>query len=176
MTEEKTLKNEGTKVYEVGYLLLPTIEESKVQDESLKIRDIIENNKGQFLSEGNAELKTLTYPMTKAISGKKQKFDEAYFGWVKFESNSDTIESIKKELDKVNNILRFILITTVKENIMIPSKVKPGKFSFDKKEKLIEKEGLDSKEIEEPKKIKVDKEVKAEKKVLDETIDDLVIE
>ncbi len=179
MTEEKTLKNEGTKVYEVGYLLLPNIEESKVPEESSKIRDIIENNKGLFLSEGAAELKTLTYPMTKAISGKKQKFDDGYFGWIKFEGNSEMITSVKNELDKFDNILRYLLIITVKENTVMPSK--PGKFSFDKKnESGDKKEKGDKKEVKE---VKEDKEVKEKKevkegdgKVLDETIDELVIE
>ena len=179
MTEENTLKNEGTKVYEVGYLLLPNIEESKVREESLKIRDIIENNKGLFLSEGSAEMKALTYPMAKAISGRKQKFEEAYFGWIKFEGNSDMVTSVKTELDKYENILRFILITTVKENTIMPSK--SGKFSFDKKEKDDNKEEeKDIKKDEEKevvKEVKEDKKVKeADEKALDDTIDELVIE
>ena len=168
MTEEKTLKNEGFKVYEVGYLLLPSVEETKVQEETAKIRDIIENNKGQFLSEGTPELKTLTYPMTKLISGKKQKFANAYFSWIKFEGGSETAKSVKDEIEKFDNILRFILVTTVRENIIMPTK--SGKFSFDKKEK---KEKLEEKKnIKENK----EKEEKIDKKELDETIDDLVIE
>ena len=155
--------------------MLPNIEESKVQDESSKIRDIIENNKGLFLSEGTAELKALTYPMTKAISGKKQKFDDGYFGWIKFEGNSEMITSVKDELDKFENILRYLLIITVKENTMMPSKL--GKFSFDKKNESGDKKKDDKKEDKGAKDTKEDKKVKkVDEKVLDETIDELVIE
>ena len=40
------------------------------------------------------------------------------------------INSVKEELDKLDNILRFILISTVKETTIMPTK--SGKFSFDK--------------------------------------------
>ena len=183
MIGENNLKNEGLKVYEVGYLLLPVIEDSKIQEESLVIRDIIEKNEGQFLSEGSAEMISLTYPMSKLISGRKQKFDNAYFGWIKFEGSIDSLDKIKESLDKIDNILRYILISTVKENIITP--VKTGKFSFTKKEvpsKDIEKvDNKDEKNIkkgkikkEEDKKTKEEKEI--DKKELDDTIDELVIE
>ena len=162
--EENTLKGEGMKVYEVGYLLLPGIEESKVQEESSKIRDIIEKNNGMFLSEGAAEMRTLTYPMSKAISGKKQKFNNAYFGWIKFEGNAETAVAVKNDLDKFDNILRYILIITVKENAVMPGK--SGKFSFDKKK--TEKEVKEEKEEKEESGI--------DEKKLDESIDELVIE
>ncbi len=188
MTEKNT-KNEGKKVYEVGYLLLSNIEESKVVDESNKVRDIIEKNGGIFLSEGTPEMKALTYPMTKEIAGKKQKFDNAYFGWIKFEGTSDMITKIKEELDNFENILRFLLIITIKEDFKPISattkKKKPAKFSFggseDKKddtEEVKEGEGdKESKETEEPKQEEKDELTDEEKKKkLDDTIDNLVIE
>jgi len=171
---EKTTKNEGKKVYEVGYLLLSNIEESKVLDEAGKIRDIISKNEGKFVSEGAPEMKNLTYPMIKEISGKKQKFDNAYFGWIKFEGNSEMITLIKKDLDKLETILRFLLIITTKEDFKPASsktkKRKPAKFSFgsSEKKKKEDKDASGEKEAEENKEDK--------KKKLDETIDDLVIE
>jgi len=205
MTEENTLKNDVLKVYEVGYLLLSNIEDTKTQEESLKIRDIIEKNKGQFLSEGTPKMTNLTYPMVKSILGKKQKFDNAYFGWIKFESNS--INEVKKSLDSMEKILRYLVIITTKDSIITSSSnnVKKGKFSFEeekqekseelekqeKQEKSEEKEKssklLDDNqndEVEEGVKDedkvdaeqKADKEKKESSKKLDETIDDLVIE
>ena len=179
MTEENTLKNDVLKVYEVGYLLLSNIEDTKTQEESLKIRDIIEKNKGQFLSEGTPKMTNLTYPMVKSILGKKQKFDNAYFGWIKFEGTSDFVKEIKISLDKFDNILRYILITTVKENVIVPAK--SGKFSFNKKtEEVVEDKSKDNDKDskdnskDDSKVKKGEKEI--DKKVLDSTIDELVIE
>ncbi|MBU4480400.1 30S ribosomal protein S6 [Patescibacteria group bacterium] len=162
MTKDTDINATG-KVYEIGYLLLPVIAEENVSLEVSKIKDIIEKNKGMFFSEGIPEMRGLTYPMTKAISGKNQKFDSAYFGWVKFEADSDVINLIKNELEKIGNILRFLIIKTVKENTIVANS-KVGKFSFDKKEGKPKKE----KKVEEINKV--------DEKELDETIDELVIE
>jgi ribosomal protein S6 len=164
INEDSTQKNEVSKVYEIGYLLLPTLNEDGVLVEVSKIKDILEKNKGMFLSEGVSEMRNLTYAMTKPISGKNQKFETAYFGWIKFEADSDSLVEIKEELDRLENLLRYLLIKTVKEDTFVATnnnkKSKPAKFSFDKKEK------------EE----KPEEEVKEDKKELDETIDELVIE
>jgi len=167
INEDSTQKNEVSKVYEIGYLLLPILNEDGILVEVSKIKDILEKNKGMFLSEGLPEMKTLNYSMTKTISGKNQKFETAYFGWIKFEADSDSLVEIKEELDKQENVLRYLLIKTVKEDTFVATnnnkKSKPAKFSFDKKEKEEKKE-----EIEET--------TQEDKKELDETIDELVIE
>lgn len=167
--EDLTQKNEISKVYEVGYLLLPILDEDGVLKEVSKIKDIIDKNKGMFLSEGIPQVKTLTYPMTKTISSKNQKFDTAHFGWIKFEMDSDNINSIKEELDKLENLLRFLLIKTVKESVAV-NKGKVGKFSFDK-EKTTKDEKVEDKEDKKEEKVS-----KKDDKELDETIDELVIE
>ena len=45
-----------------------------------------------------------------------EKFDEAYFGWLKFEVASNKIEAIKKAVEAVPSVIRMLLITTVREN------------------------------------------------------------
>lgn len=161
--EENTLKNENLKVYEVGYLLLPTIEEGNIMPEASKIRDVLEKNGGMFLSEGIPQTRGLTYPIAKIVSGKKQKFNNAYFGWIKFECNSSGIEKIKENLDKSDSILRYLLITTIKEDTFV-STPKPTKFSFEEK-------SIDTKKVK-----KEEEKESISEKELDETIDDLVIE
>ena len=78
---EKLSNNDENKVYEVGYLLLPNIEEVKISGKVSEIKDIVEKNKGSFISEGAPEIKNLTYTMVKSVSGKNQKYTNAYFGW-----------------------------------------------------------------------------------------------
>lgn len=160
------LKNKGSEVYEVGYLLIPTVAEDKVLGEVSKIKDFIDKNKGAVISEGNPEMRNLAYPMVKKIATKNQKFNNAYFGWIKFETESDKINEIKAEVEKLENILRFLVIKTIRENTMI-SVPKAGKFSFDKEDGEVAEENNteDTKEDSE-----------ADEKELDETIDELVIE
>jgi hypothetical protein len=52
----------------------------------------------------------------KTVSGSYEKYDRAYFGWVKFEVGTDKIESIKKAFETYPSILRTLVMTTVKEN------------------------------------------------------------
>lgn len=169
---ETSLKREGVKLYEVGYLLLPTIAEEKLQLEIDGIKSVIEGAGGVFVSEGSPQTKVLTYPMEKAISGKKQKFETASFGWVKFEAEAERINEVKEKLDKLENILRYLLIITTKET----TNAKARKFSFDQENKKDTKEVKDTEEVKKEALNEEKEEKKVDKKVLDETIDDLVIE
>jgi len=56
--------------------------------------------------------------MSRLIDNKKQKFNSAYFGWVKFETTPSQAKTIKEMLDKDEKLIRFILIKTVRENTM----------------------------------------------------------
>ena len=59
----------------------------------------------------------LAYTMRKkTVAGSYQKFDDAYFGWFKFEAASNKIEDIKKAFELHPSVVRMLLITTVREN------------------------------------------------------------
>jgi ribosomal protein S6 len=118
-TENLQEDSSETGIYEVGYLILSTTPEDKVAGEVSNIKDIIEKRGGSFISEGRPELKQLAYQMDKRISGKYQKYDDAYFGWVKFEVAKDNIEEIKAEIELLQSLLRFIIINTVRENTLV---------------------------------------------------------
>jgi hypothetical protein len=62
-------------------------------------------------------LEHLAYTMrVKMVSGSYEKYDQAYFGWIKFEVSSSVVESIKKAVELVPTVLRMILLSTVKES------------------------------------------------------------
>ena len=52
----------------------------------------------------------------KTTSGSYDKFDEAYFGWFKFEVASGAIEAAKKAIEVLPSVLRMLLITTARDN------------------------------------------------------------
>ncbi len=111
------------KVYEVGYLLLPSLAEENLAQEVALIKAVVEKNNGTFISEDFPKLRNLTYTMSKLIDTKKQKFDKGYFGWVKFEVPATALVAIKATLEANPHVLRFLLINTVKENTLVVPKV-----------------------------------------------------
>ena len=116
--ENNDAKNPTARVYELGYLLVPTLPEEKLAEEVSKIKSEIESKGGIFISEEFPSLKTLTYKMSKVIETRKQKFEQAYFGWVKCEIDAEAIPELKSIFNLNANILRFILIKTVRESTL----------------------------------------------------------
>ncbi|MFA6338494.1 MAG: 30S ribosomal protein S6 [Candidatus Paceibacterota bacterium] len=112
---EKTEKEEGIKIYEIGYLLLSNIGEDRVGEEVTKIKSAVEDNKGQIFADEFPKMRPLAYTIYKSTIGKKVAFKEAYFGWLKFNAEADAISKIDKVLKNNENILRFILINSVKD-------------------------------------------------------------
>ena len=94
-----------TQVYEVGFHIVPSVEEGDLASEVDSIKSLIEKNGGVFISEEFPKLIDLAYTIVKGIEGKKERFDTAYFGWIKFIMHPSAIESLKKVIDSNNNIL-----------------------------------------------------------------------
>jgi len=133
------------KIYELGYLLVPSIAEENVASEVQAIKAVLEKYESEFITEDFPKLRALSYPMTKKANGSSAKFDKAYFGWVKFETNPNVIDQIKGELDKSDKILRSMIVLTVRENTLIGQKMifRPhaeGEKEGKKEEKMSEEE------------------------------------
>lgn len=103
-------------VYEVGYLVAPKVSEDKVSVEVDKILEMIKKEGAVIITDEFPKLRELSYPMEKIVAHKKEIFLNAYFGWVKFELDRDMLDSLRNELGKEENIIRFLLISTVREN------------------------------------------------------------
>ncbi len=105
-------------IYEVGYLIMPTVAEDNLSSEVSWLHGIIEANKGEIISEEFPKLRTLAYTMEKVLESKHQKITDAYFGWVKFELPVAALKTITQELDTRATILRHLVIKTVRENTL----------------------------------------------------------
>jgi ribosomal protein S6 len=102
-------------MYELGYLVLPIVAPEKVSDEVLALRSAIESSGGMILEEEQPKLRVLAYSVSKSIANKKNKFDQAYFGWIRYQVNPSSAPAIKEAVGKQDNILRFLIIKTIKE-------------------------------------------------------------
>ncbi len=155
MLEEK----DNLEIYELGYHLLPTVQEEDVPAEISKINFVISENEGNIIGEGLPSMRQLAYEVVKKVETKTLKFNKAYFGWVKFEIDRSQITNIKNQIESLPSVLRFIIIKTVRENTMYTPKA-----PVFKKEKPRE-------EISQ----KTEEKQKASKAEIDKSIDELLI-
>ena len=111
-------------IYEISYLLLPSISAEQISVAVAKLKDIIVSQNGTAISDENPVLIDLAYSMTKVVGTTRHKTDSGYFGWVKFEVGAEGISGIKKALDGNDIILRYLIIKTVRENTLLYGKMK----------------------------------------------------
>jgi len=111
------------RIYEVGYLVIPSIGEEELPQAVTTIKEVILAKEAQVISEEYPKLIPLAYTMVKVLDNKHTRFDTAYFGWVKFEAMPHHIPEIQKTLDGNNQLLRYLCILTVRENTMVTGRI-----------------------------------------------------
>ena len=119
---EKTAERDA-KVYEIGYLIVPSVPEEGVAGQISAIKDILAKHKAEIIADESAALRPLAYTMVKKIGTTNRRFDSAYFGWIKFEAAPVEVRLIEKEVKEVDSILRLLLINTVREHTLLSSKL-----------------------------------------------------
>ena len=119
---EKNMKEDRKQIYEIGYLLVSSIPEEKVADEVNSLKEVLSKKGAEFIGEEMPELRTLAYTMVKKIGPSNHRFDKGYFGWFKFELSAAEIESVKKVFEENINMLRMLIINTIRENTYLGKK------------------------------------------------------
>ncbi len=145
-------------IYEVGFHIVPTVNEGSLGERVTAIRDVILANGGTIIADEYPKHIELAYSMTKVVSNKRALYSSAYFGWLKFEVEPKGAKAINDQLKSDDFIIRYLLVKTVRENTMAPKKVfaKRTEETARPEEKVEEKPAMTEEE-------------------LDKTIEDLVI-
>lgn len=112
----KTENEAVDRVYELGYLLVPTISEENLPAQYGNLKELVSSFGGIVISDEMPKMTPLAYEMVKVISNVRNKFNTAYFGWTKFTMDSSKVLMLKKKLDLDPNIIRFLILKTIKEN------------------------------------------------------------
>lgn len=154
------MDTQETNVYELGFHIIPTVAADDLAKEVTAIKDLLSGHKASFIAEEFPRTIKLAYQMEKPAGGKIQKYNSAYFGWVKFEMPRAELPELKKELDASKPILRHLLIKTVKENTYLGPK-------FGKKADESKGDEAAAGESEAPKEVNQEE--------LDKSIDNLVV-
>ena len=122
--------NKNSRVYELGYLLVPSIPPEDVSINYGNLKELVSSFGGEIIADEMPRLMTLAYPMQKVISNVRNKFSTAYFGWTKFTMDSDKVLELKKNLDLDPNFVRFLILKTVKENTIASKRFMRGEGEY----------------------------------------------
>ncbi len=124
MSETKNINSQETgerdeelfDVYELGYHILPTIAQDELEGKVEEIYNLLKDYGAELIMDEAPKLIELAYTMIVQRGGHNDKYDKAYFGWIKFELEKSKVPELQKELKENQNVLRFILFKTVKED------------------------------------------------------------
>ncbi len=111
------------RVYEFSVLLVPTLEESNIPGVFGDIKSLFESKGAVFISEEMPKLIELAYEMPRTIENKKTWFENAYFGWVKFEIDPSVLSELKEVFARNEQIIRFMTLKTVRENTIASKRI-----------------------------------------------------
>ena len=133
-------------VYELGYLILPSIPEDGIPSVTAKIKALIEKVGAKEI-DGEEPMKTdLAYSMTKTVGASRYVVNDAYIGWTKFELDPSEALNLKASIEKVDEVLRFLLIKAPKES----------NFTFAKARALMEEKKAKEAKANEPEATKLE--------------------
>lgn len=102
-------------VYELGYLVLPSVPSDNIAQVVSTIVSTIEKAGAKPLDSESPFIQPLAYSMSKTVGARKYVVDEAYVGWMKFEAEPSMVEAIKLGVEKMEEILRILLIKAPRE-------------------------------------------------------------
>jgi len=102
-------------VYEVGFHIVPTIPEDGVAAVVEKVRQAL--GSAEIINEQFPQKIALAYTVERANVGRREKYNDAYFGFIKFATEREAVPALEASLRGMRDILRFLLIETVREDV-----------------------------------------------------------
>lgn len=155
--------SESRPVYEVGFHVVPTVGDDGVAEVVTQIKSAL--GAAEIISEQVPQKVRLAYTLEQAHAGKRAKFDDAYFGFIKFATERESIPALEAALRANSSILRFLLIETTREDIT--AMPRRAVFASDR---------LEGETIQKPKAAQEEKAGEVSEAELDKSIDALVQE
>ncbi len=104
-------------IYEIGYHLIPTLTEEAVVKATEALTKTLGNAE---IIKNEAPIKIpFAYVIERRGQGKREKYAEGYFGFIKFATDKENIPGIEQYLRATHEVLRHLLIETVREDVVI---------------------------------------------------------
>lgn len=108
-------RKDALEVYELGYLVLPSIPEDKLPDTVNSIKSIIKKAGAEEVDSEDPIKQNLAYSMSKVLGASRYVVNDAYIGWIKFEVTPSAVKEIADAVSKIDEILRSLVIKAPRE-------------------------------------------------------------
>lgn len=154
-----TENNETTvdsRIYEVSFIFDNKIELDSALKKADALKQSIATLGGSFISEEVPYMRELAYEMIRVQNNINVRFNEGYLGWIKFEIDGAKIKEIEKSLKLDEQVVRFLVVKTSKDNTVFTRKapiikiedLKDNETDFTDIDTTLEDEGVDNGVIE----------------------------
>lgn len=110
-------------IVEAGFHVVPTVPEAEVGTVVERVRSIIEKAGGSIISSEMPKRIPFAYRIERSVAGRREKYTEGYFGWMKFEADTGAAKQIEEALHDVSEILRSLIIRTTRETPVFTPRV-----------------------------------------------------
>ncbi|MFT5359591.1 MAG: ribosomal protein S6 [Candidatus Paceibacteria bacterium] len=110
-------------IYETSFSFLPTLASDELATQVGKLKEVITSKGGEIISEEYPQVINLAYSIRHRMDNKYKTHETAHFGWVKYDVEQSEAQDVKKGLDNIKVLLRYLTLKTVKENTMISKDV-----------------------------------------------------
>lgn len=105
-----------SRVYEISFIFDNKLDEETALKKAEQLKQSIATLGGSFISEEAPYMRELAYEMIRVQNNINVRFNEAYFGWIKFEISADKIKDLDKSMKLDEEVVRYLIVTTVREN------------------------------------------------------------
>ena len=116
MPNESSRSEKENLIYEISFIFDHKLDEQQAKEKLDSLRTFITSQGGSLISEEAPHKRELAYEMTRIQNNKNIKFQEGYFGWVKFEMSPEGVLDLHKELKLDEEIVRYLIIKAEKGN------------------------------------------------------------
>ena len=104
------------RVYEISFIFDNNIDEEAALKKADVLKQSIATLGGSFISEEVPYMRELAYEMIRVQNNVNVRFNEGYFGWIKFELSGDKVKELEKNIKLDEQVVRYLVVTTVREN------------------------------------------------------------
>ncbi len=105
-----------SRIYEISFIFDNKLDETTALKKAETLKQSIATLGGSFISEEAPYMRELAYEMIKVQNNINVRFNEGYFGWIKFELSGDKVKELEKGLKVDEEVVRYLVVRTVAEN------------------------------------------------------------
>jgi ribosomal protein S6 len=105
-----------SRVYEISFIFDNKLDENAALEKGNALKQSIAALGGSFISEEAPYMRELAYEMIRVVNNVNVRFNEGYFGWIKFELEGEKVKEFEKAIKLDEQVIRYLIVKTVRDN------------------------------------------------------------